>query len=343
MNEKRTNCIDSSEVIVCAGKALCPWAGGWNRISSADPGWQNSPRRCRRRNRAVYKICHSRPVSLFCALRCAGLCPMGRKKLPTPTSGPPVRHAGGRRIPPAQRFPGRLSRGYERSLKSMRQRAVKKEDALRLLSFCNQPGPAFLFGMVGPCLPERWMAWVLWGIILVSALFVSLLTRPGTALAELPPREVPTPAAAMGSALRVMGSVCGWVIIFRVAAAFLDRWALCFLPSVWKTAALGALELSNGCCMLCQIPDARVRFLLAAGMLSFGGLCVTMQTISLLDKLPIKTYLWGKALQTGFALALSCAAVYGHVWYRTVPAILAVILLCRKKAVAFSRKPLYNG
>lgn len=220
---------------------------------------------------------------------------------------------------------------------------LKKEDALRLLSFCNQPGPAFLFGMVGPCLPERWMAWVLWGIILVSALFVSLLTRPGTARAELPPREIPTPAAAMGSALRVMGSVCGWVIIFRVAAAFLDRWALCFLPSVWKTAALGALELSNGCCMLCQIPDARVRFLLAAGMLSFGGLCVTMQTISLLDKLPVKTYLWGKALQTGLALALSCAAVYGHVWYCTVPAILAVILLCRKKAVAFSRKPLYNG
>ena len=36
---------------------------------------------------------------------------------------------------------------------------LKKEDALRLLSFCNQPGPAFLFGMVGPCLPERWMAW----------------------------------------------------------------------------------------------------------------------------------------------------------------------------------------
>lgn len=229
-----------------------------------------------------------------------------------------------------------ISRAYEGG-------QLKKEDALRLLSFCNQPGPAFLFGMVGPCLPERGMAWVLWGIILVSALFVSLLTRPGTARAELPARKLPTPTTVMGNALRVMGSVCGWVIIFRVTAAFLDRWALCFLPSVWKTAVLGALELSNGCCMLFLIPDERIRFIMAAGMLSFGGLCITMQTVSLLGKLPVKTYLWGKVLQTGFALALSCAAVYGHVWYCMVPAILAVILLFRKKAVAFSRKPLYNG
>lgn len=228
-----------------------------------------------------------------------------------------------------------VSRAYDGGL-------LEKEDALRLLSFCNQPGPAFLFGMVGPCLPETWMPWVLWGIILASALFVSLLTRPGTARAELPARKIPTPAAAMGNALRCMGSVCGWVIVFRVAAAFLDRWVLCFLPAVWKTAAQGALELSNGCCMLCQISDSRLRFLLAAGMLSFGGLCVTMQTVSLLGKLPVKTYLWGKALQTGFALVLSCAAIYGYVWYCIVPAILAVILIFRKKAVAFSGKPLYN-
>lgn len=228
-----------------------------------------------------------------------------------------------------------ISRAYDGGL-------LEKEDALRLLSFCNQPGPAFLFGMVGPCLPKRWTAWVLWGIILLSALFVSLLTRPGNTRAELPVRKIPTPAAAMGSALRVMGSVCGWVIVFRVAAAFLDRWALWFLPAVWKTAAQGALELSNGCCMLCQIPDSRLRFLLAAGMLSFGGLCVTMQTVSLLGKLPVKKYLLGKALQTGFALVLSCAAIYGYVWYCMVSAILAVILIFRKKAVAFSGKPLYN-
>lgn len=229
-----------------------------------------------------------------------------------------------------------ISRAYEGG-------HLKKEDAIRLLSFCNQPGPAFLFGMVGPCLPDRWMAWVLWGIILVSALFVSLLTRPGTARAELPARKILTPTTAMGSALRVMGPVCGWVVVFRVAAAFLDRWVLWLLPTVWKTAAQGALELSNGCCMLFLIPGGRIRFIMAAGMLSFGGLCVTMQTVSLLGKLPVKTYLWGKVLQTGFALALSCATVYGHVWYCMVPAILAVILLFRKKAVAFSRKPLYNG
>ena len=66
---------------------------------------------------------------------------MGRKKLPTPASGPPVRHAGGRRIPPAQRFPGRLSRGYERSLKSMRQRAVKKRGCSPAAFFLQSARP----------------------------------------------------------------------------------------------------------------------------------------------------------------------------------------------------------
>lgn len=221
--------------------------------------------------------------------------------------------------------------------------SLRKEDAIRLLSFCNQPGPAFLFGMVGPCLPKPWMVWALWGIILLSALLVSALTKPGPAHAELPERAIPTPAAAMESALRVIGTVCGWVIVFRVAAAFLERWVLWYLPQVLKTAVQGVLELSNGCCMLNQISDSRARFLLAAGMLSFGGLCVTMQTVSLLGKLPAKSFLFGKVLQTGFALGLSCAVIYGHVWYCTIPAILAVILVFRKKAVAFSEIPLYNG
>lgn len=220
---------------------------------------------------------------------------------------------------------------------------LEKEDALRLLSFCNQPGPAFLFGMVAPCFPKPWMCWAVWGIILFSALLVSLLKVPGTTRAELPPRKLPTPASAMKNALGAMGTVCGWVVVFRVASAFLDRWALWSLPELWKTVLFGSLELSSGCSMLCRIPDGRIRFLLAVGMLSFGGLCVTMQTVSLLGKLPVKDYLWGKILQTMFALAISCAVVCGHIWYWAIPAIPALILLLRKKAVAFSRKPLYNG
>ena len=220
---------------------------------------------------------------------------------------------------------------------------LKKEDALRLLSFCNQPGPAFLFGIVGTRLPEKWMAWALWGIILLSALLVSALTKPGQSHTELSARRIPTPASAMGNAIRCMGAVCGWVITFRVASAFLERWALWFLPAVWKTAVQGVLELSNGCCMLGEIPDGRVRFLLAAGMLSFGGLCVTMQTVSMLGDLPAKSFLLGKLLQTGFALSLAFAFLQGKLWYCTAPIILALIWLFRKKAVAFSKKPLYNG
>ena len=83
--------------------------------------------------------------------------------------------------------------------------------------------------------------------------------------------------------------------------------------------------------------------LLAAGMLSFGGLCVAMQTVSLLGNLPSKSFLLGKLLQTGFALGLALAYLQGKLWYWIFPVVLAFIVLFRKKAVAFSKKPLYNG
>lgn len=220
---------------------------------------------------------------------------------------------------------------------------LSKKNAVRMLTFCNQPGPAFLFGMVGPCLPEPWMAWALWGIVLTSALFVSLLTKREKAVIELPARSIPTPAEAMRNAIYVMACVCGWVILFRVITAFLERWVLWLLPPVFQTAVGGILELSNGCHLLYDIPDGGTRFILAAGMLSFGGLCVSMQTVSMLGTLPVKQYLWGKLLQTGTAILLSCAVVYGHLWYCALPVLAVAASIFRKKAVAFSKEPLYNG
>ena len=68
-----------------------------------------------------------------------------------------------------------------------------------------------------------------------------------------------------------MGNVCGWVILFRILIAFLERWFLWLLPASVRVAVTGLLELSNGCCALAEIKDFKMRFLLCSGMLSFGG------------------------------------------------------------------------
>ena len=74
------------------------------------------------------------------------------------------------------------------------QRAANKRRTERLSFFCSNAGPAFLFGMAATMFPRRWMAWALWGIHIVGALFAALLI-PGKPAApvRLDEDKVPTP------------------------------------------------------------------------------------------------------------------------------------------------------
>lgn len=99
-----------------------------------------------------------------------------------------------------------------------------------------------------------------------------------------------------------MATVCGWVVLFRVLLAFLKRWIFWILPAAVQVAVTGILELSNGCCELLAVTDVSARFCICSGILAFGGLCVTMQTVSVTAGLSLKPYFWGKLLQTLFSL-----------------------------------------
>lgn len=187
-----------------------------------------------------------------------------------------------------------------------------KKDAERLLAFCNNAGPAFLFGMVASMFPRRWMVWALWGIHMAGAVLAAVLI-PGekekrVTLAAPAPVSL---SAALHSALGVMATVCGWVVLFRVLIAFFSRWFLWLLPAQAQVAVTGLLELSNGCCELLAVADVRLRFCICAGMLAFGGLCVTMQTLSVTPGLSLRQYFLGKAIQTAFSILLAAAMVYG--------------------------------
>ena len=122
-----------------------------------------------------------------------------------------------------------------------------------------------------------------------------------------------SPASALNTAITVMATVCGWVVLFRVLLAFLKRWIFWILPAAVQVAVTGILELSNGCCELLSVPDVSARFCICSGLLAFGGLCVTMQTVSVTAGLSMKPYFLGKLLQTLFSLALAGLMAYG-IW-----------------------------
>lgn len=228
--------------------------------------------------------------------------------------------------------------------------SLSEEDSRILLGFCNNAGPAFIFGIAGCQFSQKWMGWLLWGIHILSALLTArVLRRPHTGAASVVPRTPLSLSEALEKALRVMASVCGWVVLFRVVIAFLEKWLLWRAPETDKVLCSGLLELSNGCLMLGSIENTGLRMILCSLFLAFGGLCVTMQTISVTPGIRRTNYFLGKLCQTAFSGSFACCAQFWllpedqrmdiPLW---IPALLCLIPLLIKIAVAFPGKMVYN-
>ena len=182
--------------------------------------------------------------------------------------------------------------------------SLSHRDARRMLAFCSNCGPAFLFGMIGAVFDEWWIPWALWAVHLISAWITScVVPSDGIGTVFLRTNDAMTVQQALNKALKVMASVCGWVVLFRLVIQFWQRWFLWLLPEELEIAICGILELSNGCVELSRIENTGLRFILCAGFLGFGGLCVTMQTYSVITpELDRRMYFPGKLLQCCISL-----------------------------------------
>ena len=185
---------------------------------------------------------------------------------------------------------------------------LSRQIALRLMAFCNNAGPAFLFGMVSSLFPNQWYVWSLWLIHIISAILTSFtIPNAQTDAVPLTSSEGISVSQALASALRTTALVSGWVILFRILIAILNRWLFWIFPLEMQVILIGFMELTNGCAALHDIEDLNLRFLICSVILAFGGGCVIMQTMSAIHDLPIQTYLSGKAKQVLFSLILSAA------------------------------------
>jgi len=210
---------------------------------------------------------------------------------------------------------------------------ISRIQAHRLLAFCSNAGPSFLFGMVSGFFPDPWMVWVLWLIHILSAFLTSMLF-PSSA----EPKPITKPNVdrtertdLLLSAIKSMAMICGWVILFRTLTAFLNRWCFWILPPWLQIFLTGFLELTNGCCELIQIENIGVRFVLCSSMLAFGGICVLLQTASVTKGLSLRCYVRGKAIQTVFSLLLSCAVLWKYGWVLMLVIALTMAVIRKKQ------------
>ena len=218
---------------------------------------------------------------------------------------------------------------------------LTRQDAEHLLTFCNNAGPAFLFGIVSAQFDKRSMVWALFAIHILAALWTgALFAGRKCSPIQLKVKHNTIPEI-LSRSVKTMAVICGWIILFRILTEYLSCWLFRFLPEALQVILSGTLELSNGCCNLVMIENVSARFLACSCLLSFGGLCITMQTASVIGRLSIKPYLMGKLLHTVFSMILSISYLcFG--WAALIVAA-ACFVSVPKKTVDFQNRKVYNG
>ena len=174
---------------------------------------------------------------------------------------------------------------------------ISRKDALHMLAFCNNAGPAFIFGVLGALFSNPLIPWITWLIHIVAALITGYVRN------NVPEKPCPTVSQPPVNIVRIiensaktMGVICTWVILFRIVIGFLTKRFLNTFPFALQALMAGILELANGIIRLGSVADPPSRFVICTLVLSFGGLCVLMQTASVTSAIGIRSYFPGKVI-----------------------------------------------
>ena len=221
---------------------------------------------------------------------------------------------------------------------------ISLDDAQRMAVFCNNAGPAFIFGILTPLFPDiRWTA-SLWAVQILSAILTGLLMPVrDIGYADISGQQSINISMIMNQAIKSMASVCGWVMFFRMILEFMGKWFFWTVDEPLCVIISGILELTSGCINLGVFHEEAVRFLICSSLLSCGGVCVLLQTASVFAQIDMRQYLAGKLIQWLIGLCLSILTLSvltgfrsESVFYALIAGASVFLLTCvkRKKEVA---------
>ena len=224
-----------------------------------------------------------------------------------------------------------------------------------LLGYCSNAGPAFIFGVAGSLFSSKFLPVMLWIIHMTAVLLTGfLLPKPEPERIDWNCMENPSIVYALRKSISICTITCGWIIVFKIILAYLDAWLPLTPSSNVLILISGILELSNGCTQLSKIHSESMRFILCSAFLSFGGICVLLQTASVTDGIGLGFYLSGKLMQAAFSTMMAILSSYILFPHDPLPLISSVIwlLLCMlilllvrmrcKKDMEIPQKIMYN-
>lgn len=207
-----------------------------------------------------------------------------------------------------------------------------KEEAERLLSFCNNSGPAFILGVVGAGIfSSSAVGLWLYGAHVAASILVGLVFRNygkgAITTCRLEERSEPKRFTAcftgsVKSAFQATLNICAFVIFFTVVIrllfqagviTFLARLLSTLLGTLGVSQELaeglltGAIEMTSGVWSLRDMAASLGnRLCMAAFILGWAGLSIHCQVLSFIGSSGIstKTYFFGKLLHGIFSAAL---------------------------------------
>ncbi len=236
--------------------------------------------------------------------------------------------------------------GARTALELYQSGQCSREEAERLLCFCNNSGPAFILGVVGAgVFQSTAIGLLLYGVHITAALTVGVLfrifcpTKEGQKASSS--RAVVRTASAAGAftssikgALTSTLNICAFVVCFTILLRLLTATGVLTLlargigallaplgfDQTWAVRLLtGLLEISTGVASLAGKGHLTGRIALAAFILGWSGLSVHCQTAALLEGSGLRTTgSWiGKLLHGIFSAILALAAC--RVTFRETP------------------------
>ena len=191
--------------------------------------------------------------------------------------------------------------------------SLSKNEAERLIAFCNNSGPLFIISAVGIGIYHNQKT----GVILylchvLGALMTGFVFRffgKSETHAHGTAAQKPSVFAAVGDSVISIITLCGYVIFFSVILAMLQKIGFISLLSRLLSSvhigssdsellSMGLFEITSG---LSKAHSANLPFV--SLVLSLGGISVLFQTYSFVRKsgLSIKPYILGKILSGGFS------------------------------------------
>ena len=235
-----------------------------------------------------------------------------------------------------------------------RQKQISTSQARRMLGFCNNAGPAYIFGMAVILFEKPVMIWAAWAIHIISAITTGIILPHSPDRSNVVPKSTEISfSCALERTIKTLSVVCGWIVLFRVMIIYLQKWFYRIFSDFTLTIMCGFLELTNGCIELYALHSQGLRFILFSTFLALGGICVAAQTISVTKGLGTGLYFPGKIMQCSISTVLAsitqCICL-GQQRYIPSNALIGLCLitaiviraLLDKKTVAFLKSVVYN-